>query len=99
MQRDEGAPRGRIGRLLPHPPYRSRLQSETIRAFCERCPQSQSLRVESALSHACSPPRARGWASADAWGGDKLVVYGGLTGDDSAPLRLADTWALTVAQA
>ena len=42
-------------------------------------------------------PRARGWASADAWGGDKLVVFGGLTGDDSAPLRLADTWALTVA--
>ena len=44
-------------------------------------------------------PRARGWASAAAWGGNRLVVFGGLTGDDSAPLRLADTWALTVTQA
>ena len=40
-------------------------------------------------------PMHRGWADADAWGKDSLVVYGGLTGDDASPTRLADTWILT----
>ena len=39
-------------------------------------------------------PEARGWADADIWGGDKLVVGGGLTGDDSNPKRLNDVWVL-----
>lgn len=39
-------------------------------------------------------PEARGWSDAAAWGGNKLVVYGGLAGSDSEPERLADTWVL-----
>ena len=44
-------------------------------------------------------PGARGWTSAGAWGGDKLVVFGGLAGDDENPLRLDDTWILQVGTA
>jgi hypothetical protein len=43
-------------------------------------------------------PLSRGWADCAAWGDDKMVVYGGLTGSDDAPLRLEDTWILTYAR-
>ena len=39
---------------------------------------------------------ARGWASAAAWGSDKVVLYGGLAGNDTKPLRLADTWVIEI---
>ena len=39
---------------------------------------------------------ARGWSSGDRWGQDKLVVVGGLTGDDSNPTRLDDVWCATI---
>ena len=44
-------------------------------------------------------PHSRGWSDCAAWGDDKMVVYGGLSGNDEAPLRLEDTWVLTVRQA
>ena len=37
-------------------------------------------------------PPARGWADGAVWRGDRLVVVGGLTGDDTKPVRLADVW-------
>ena len=37
-------------------------------------------------------PPARGWADGAVWRGDRLVVAGGLTGDDTSPVRLADVW-------
>ena len=37
-------------------------------------------------------PPARGWADGAVWRGDRLVVVGGLTGDDTSPVRLADVW-------
>jgi len=37
-------------------------------------------------------PPARGWSDGAVWRGDRLVVVGGLTGDDSNPVRLADVW-------
>ena len=43
-------------------------------------------------------PLRRGWASCDAWGNDRLVVYGGLSGNDDEPLRLEDTWVMTVTE-
>lgn len=43
-------------------------------------------------------PEARGWADADAWGSDKVVVYGGLSGSDKEPTRLADTWVLQISK-
>ena len=39
-------------------------------------------------------PCPRGWTSAAGWGDDKLVVFGGLTGNDDAPMRLNDVWVL-----
>lgn len=39
-------------------------------------------------------PVSRGWADAAAWGDSKLVLFGGLSGTDEAPLRLNDTWVL-----
>ena len=43
-------------------------------------------------------PTPRGWACADAWEGSKLVVYGGLTGDDQNPQRLDDVWVFSGGQ-
>ena len=37
-------------------------------------------------------PPARGWSAGAAWGGDKVVVVGGLAGDDETPERLIDVW-------
>ena len=37
-------------------------------------------------------PSARGWSSGAVWSGDRLVVVGGLTGDDVNPVRLMDVW-------
>ena len=37
-------------------------------------------------------PPARGWSDGAVWRGDRLVVVGGLTGDDTSPVRLADVW-------
>ena len=42
-------------------------------------------------------PRDRGWTDAAVLhehGEDKLVVFGGLSGDDSNPMRLNDVWVL-----
>mmetsp|Transcript_4030 Transcript_4030/g.7750 ORF Transcript_4030/g.7750 Transcript_4030/m.7750 type:complete len:348 (+) Transcript_4030:58-1101(+) len=51
------------------------------------------------LEASTSPgPQARGWAAADAWGGDKMVLYGGLSGSDKEPTRLADTWVLQLSK-
>ena len=44
-------------------------------------------------------PVARGWADACSLGGDKLVVFGGLAGNDDCPERLADTWVCQVKRA
>ena len=37
-------------------------------------------------------PPARGWSAGAAWRGDRVVVVGGLAGDDESPLRLMDVW-------
>ena len=39
-------------------------------------------------------PCPRGWTYAAGWGGNKLVLFGGLTGNDDAPKRLNDVWVL-----
>ena len=44
---------------------------------------------------AADAPPARGWTSAGVWGGDKLVVFGGLAGDDANPVRLDDCWCFS----
>ena len=52
-----------------------------------------SIRVEKEFQ---GPP-ARGWSAGDVWKtdtGDRLVVVGGLTGDDTSPQRLMDVWEL-----
>lgn len=44
-------------------------------------------------------PEPRGWSAADNWGhgsDKKIVVFGGLSGDDSNPVRLNDVWVLQV---
>ena len=41
-------------------------------------------------------PAARGWTDACSLGGDKLVLFGGLAGDDDTPMRLADTWVCQI---
>lgn len=38
-----------------------------------------------------SPP-ARGWSASAGWGSGKVVVAGGLAGDDVNPIRMADVW-------
>ena len=57
-----------------------------------------SGRVQSAAIQVIGPtrvrPQARGWAGSDLWGDDKLVVVGGLAGDDASPVRLNDVWVL-----
>jgi hypothetical protein len=59
---------------------------------------SASASAAATAAAAAAPgPLNRGWADCAAWGDDKMVVYGGLTGSDDAPLRLEDTWVLTVA--
>ena len=45
-----------------------------------------------------SGPPARGWADGAVWRGERLVVVGGLTGDDTEPVRLADVWVGEVEQ-
>jgi hypothetical protein len=55
-------------------------------------------------------PCVRGWSAMAAWegggggsggsgGGGGAVVFGGLTGDDDAPVRLGDTWLLRMGDA
>ena len=53
-------------------------------------------RIAEVASSTGQIPESRGWADCAAWGHNKLVVYGGLTGNDDAPRRLEDTWMLTV---
>ena len=43
----------------------------------------------------CTFPCARGWAAGASWE-SKMVLFGGLTGDDSHPTRLNDLWVLEV---
>ena len=43
----------------------------------------------------CQGPSSRGWSSGAVWrssAGEKMVVVGGLTGDDESPIRLGDLW-------
>ena len=42
-------------------------------------------------------PGARGWLGFTASGAATAVLFGGLTGNDDAPLRLNDLWSLTIA--
>jgi len=64
--------------------------------FSDRC--TVWRKTESGLSEAnvCQGPAARGWSSGSVWkspdGGEKMVVVGGLTGDDDNPKRLIDVW-------
>lgn len=37
-------------------------------------------------------PQARGWGACDAIGNEGVVIYGGLSGSDEDPVRLADVW-------
>jgi len=37
-------------------------------------------------------PQNRGWSSADVFGKDAVVMFGGLSGSDEAPERLGDVW-------
>jgi len=39
---------------------------------------------------------ARGWCAGDVWGGDTLVLVGGLAGDDENPDRLMDVWCAKI---
>ena len=43
------------------------------------------------VSRGAGPP-SRGWSDGAVWGTDRLVVVGGLSGDDSNPIRLSDVW-------
>jgi len=38
----------------------------------------------------------RGWCAGDVWGGDTLVVVGGLAGDDENPVRMMDVWCAKI---
>ena len=55
-------------------------------------------KTDSGLSEAnvYQGPAARGWSSGSIWkspdGQEKMVVVGGLTGDDENPKRLMDVW-------
>ena len=40
-------------------------------------------------------PQARGWSDATV-GGDKFYLFGGLSGDDSNPIRLDDLWECSI---
>ena len=43
-------------------------------------------------------PMARGWGAATAISPTEGIMFGGLTGDDKAPVRLDDCWLLRVAE-
>jgi hypothetical protein len=67
------------------------------------------VHIESATGSVCvaaaaggGSPCVRGWSAMAAWeggGGGGAVVFGGLTGDDDAPVRLGDTWLLRLSDA
>jgi len=52
------------------------------------------LPLEAKINGDGDEPAQRGWASGANWGDNRLVVYGGLSGSDKEPVRLADTWVL-----
>jgi hypothetical protein len=59
------------------------------------CPATSSVCVAAGVGEA--QPCVRGWTAIASWeeGGDGgAVMFGGLTGDDESPVRLADTWQL-----
>jgi len=64
--------------------------------FCDTLLLLDGISGEVLSRDACNEerPRARGWGSASAWGDDKLVLFGGLSGSDDEPTRLDDTWIL-----
>jgi len=43
-------------------------------------------------SEAKTNPPARGWSASASWGSGKVVIAGGLTGDDANPVRMMDVW-------
>lgn len=64
------------------------------------CSATGSISVPAAAPSPC--PCVRGWTAMAAWGdGDEggAVMFGGLTGDDDAPMRLGDTWQLRLSAA
>jgi hypothetical protein len=54
--------------------------------------------VSVAVNGGSSRPCVRGWTAMAAWEEEGVdcgaVMFGGLTGDDDAPVRLGDTWQL-----
>ena len=69
------------------------------RVVCVMCAQVLDASSGKVLPCAVSggrSPVARGWTDACRLGKDKLVVFGGLAGDDDSPTRLADTWVCQV---
>merc|ERR1719397_2113606 len=52
---------------------------------------STSMKVVGDGKGKTSPP-PRGWSASAGWGSGKVVVAGGLAGDDSNPVRMMDVW-------
>lgn len=52
--------------------------------------------IEVVVDGASTPP-PRGWGAGTAIAADQGVLFGGLSGDDAAPVRLGDAWHLEVA--
>jgi len=52
---------------------------------------STSMKVVGDGKGKTSPP-PRGWSASSGWGSGKVVVAGGLAGDDSNPVRMMDVW-------
>jgi len=52
---------------------------------------STSMKVVGDGKGKTSPPH-RGWSASAGWGSGKVVVAGGLAGDDSNPVRMMDVW-------
>ena len=44
-------------------------------------------------------PSARGWGGAAATSHSSAALFGGLAGDDAAPVRLGDAWTVSVGSA
>ncbi len=65
------------------------------------CAVTGDVSVAAVAGDAC--PCVRGWMAMAAWeeqgGGCGVVMFGGLTGDDDAPVRLADTWQMQLSPA
>jgi hypothetical protein len=65
------------------------------------CPATGDVSVATVAGGVC--PCVRGWTAMAPWEEEGVesgaVMFGGLTGDDDAPVRLADTWQLRLSPA